>query len=1189
MHGYSSSSETDDEYSYRKHKGTVPATTTSTDANKKKKKRKLPPQQSINRIWKRFSNKRFNKALSVLPFDPVLPPTISERSNELLSTGYERAVEECRRKVQKIKQECRRVNMRYRDPGWDIDWDLKMEKGNCLNSLGKTKYDLSMSTLLNPSAVVPKAVKRVHEIFEKPTFMEKISGSDVKQGSLGDCWLMASFSGLANVQDGIKRICVEYDTRIGIYGFVFYRDGEWIYSIIDDKLYLKSPCWDSPSMQRDLLQQIDREDVERVYRKTYQTGSKALFFAQCKDQNETWVPLLEKAYAKAHGDFASLNGGWIGEGLEDLSGGVTTELLASDILDLDGFWDNELSRVNEEFLFGCSTGLLDGGYGDRDGISEGHAYVVMEARTLKNGTRLLKLRNPWGKTKKGIWEGAWSDGSKEWTTEVQQELGHQFGSDSVFWISYEDLLRKYQHFDRTRLFRDPDWRCCQRWIGVEVPWKPQFNEKFHIKLTRESPLVLVLSQLDNRYFKGLHGQYSFRLHFRLHEKDRPDAEDYIVRSHGNYLMDRSVSIELPAMLPGEYSVFISVVGERDTDVPSIENVVKRECKKRVENEKLAQVGYAYDLAHSKAAAHLEAVKKLRKRADQKKASDARVKERHRLWEKRHLNREITKKQGRKNNQKLEARHAIREEKKRKEEEIKKKEEELIKKALKKAEEEKNQEEEKKRKEDELKPKDKAVQTEQPQGEEKKEGDENKAAEKTDEQKADDKTGEKIEEQKVQESKEGSTQEPKPDDEKDEPKAKDSETQTSSEETKTESLPDSQPTEAKGDEKVGTSNNEEEGVAADDTSTEGSPIYTPAESPIEEKTEEQASSDSGDKSASKEESIDGSTDTKADQTQENKSEQMPKNEDAKSKDKAKSEQKSEEVPDATRSKPEGQSGEQEADVPSAGSSDTTGSPEMTPKTEASATPATEGKEKEKVPVPPVDASKVSGGPPPATNPVPAADAATATTAAANSAAAAAATPQEAQPAAPAQKKKAANLYVTSDGESSASPIEDWEELYSSDDMTRKPRMSAPAPPGTATVSKYRDDTEDENEPEPWNAICVVGLRVYSKDEDLELRIVMEGGELEEGGMGEKGGPDLDNAQANAGGARTRKKEGAGDEDAYEGDSEEDKHKKQDKKSRRKSDAGTDKEKDGLAPYPVIVQKNKGGEEERYESAVETLNE
>ncbi|KAL2127305.1 hypothetical protein VTI74DRAFT_10947 [Chaetomium olivicolor] len=1032
MHGYSSSSDSDDYYNYRKHKGAAPAANNSNDANKKKKKRKLPPQQSINRIWKRFSNKRFNKALAILPFDPVLPPTVSDRSNELLSAGYERAAEECRRKVRKIIQECRRVNTRYRDPGWDIDWDLKMEKGHCLNSLGRTKFDLSMSTMMNPSAMVPKAVKRIHEIYEKPTFMANVSGNDVKQGSLGDCWLMASLSGLANVKDGIQRICVEYDTRIGIYGFVFYRDGEWIYSIIDDKLFLKSPCWDSPSMQRDLLQQIDREDVERVYRKTYQTGSKALFFAQCKDQNETWVPLIEKAYAKAHGDYASLAGGWIGEGLEDLSGGVTTELLASDILDLDGFWENELSKVNEEFLFGCSTGLLDGGYGDRDGIEEGHAYVVMEARTLKNGTRLVKLRNPWGKTKKGIWEGAWSDGSKEWTTEVQEELGHQFGSDSVFWISYEDLLRKYQHFDRTRLFRDPDWRCCQRWIGVDVPWKPQYHEKFHIKLTRESPLVLVLSQLDNRYFKGLHGQYSFRLQFRLHEQDRPDPEDYIVRSHGNYLMDRSVSIELPSMLPGTYSVFISVAGERNTDVPSIEEVVKRECKKRTENEKLAQVGYAYDLAHSKAAAHLEAVKKARKKADQKKASEARMKERHRMWEKRHLNRQVTKKQGRKNNQKMEARQKAREEKRRQAEE--------------------------------LKPKDQGVQTEDPK------------PEKPVETKAE-----------IPEAQEG----------KAEPK--------------------------KGETRAG--------KPAEDDESDATPVPTPAETPTMEKSSAQLP-DKTDLS----EAVD-----KKDKPKDTAGEETERDE--KTEDK----------------------------VASSGSSDSSGSPTPTPKSDTSSTPSADGKEKEKVPVPPVDASKVPGPPPspPAKS--------------------------EPKPPLPPPTKKAPNMYVTSDGESSASPIEDWEELYSSDDMSRKPRMAAPPAAANAAVSKYRDDTDDENEPDPWNAICVVGLRVYSKDEDLELRVVMEGGELEEGGMGEKGGVDLDNAQANAGGARTARVEKKDDEDnedneAYEGDSEVEKKKRRGSAARKgkkkegdKSD-GEEAKDDGLAPYPVIVQKGKGDEE--YETAVES---
>ncbi|KAK4234469.1 calpain-D, partial [Achaetomium macrosporum] len=1034
MHGYSSSSDSDDDYyNYRKHKGAAPAPANSNDANKKKKKRRLPPQHSINRIWKRFSKKRFDKALAVLPFDPVLPPTISDRSNELLSAGYERAAEECRRKVRKIIQECRRVNMRYRDPGWDIDWDLKMEKGHCLNSLGRTKFDLSMSTMMNPNAIVPKAVKRVHEIFEKPTFMANVSGSDVKQGSLGDCWLMASLSGLANVKDGIQRICVEYDTRIGIYGFVFYRDGEWIYSIVDDKLYLKSPCWDSPSMQRDLLQQIDREDVERVYRKTYQTGSKALFFAQCKDQNETWVPLIEKAYAKAHGDYASLAGGWIGEGLEDLSGGVTTELLASDILDLDGFWENELSKVNEEFLFGCSTGLLDGGYGDRDGIEEGHAYVVMEARTLKNGTRLVKLRNPWGKTKKGIWEGAWSDGSKEWTTEVQEELGHQFGSDSVFWISYEDLLRKYQHFDRTRLFRDPDWRCCQRWIGVDVPWKPVYHEMFHIKLTRETPLVIVLSQLDNRYFKGLHGQYSFRLQFRIHEQDRPDPEDYIVRSHGNYLMDRSVSIELPSMLPGTYSVFVSVAGERNTDVPSIEDVVKRECKGRTENEKLAQVGYAYDLAHSKAAAHLEAVKKARKKADQKKASDARKKERHRLWEKRHLNRQITKKQGRKNNQKLEAKQAAREEKRRQAEE--------------------------------LKPKDQGVQTEDLPKEEKK----------------DEKPAETKEQAKdVTPSEETPKTEDKPSEDKP------AEDKLADEKNDTDKAEGEQ-AEAEAEPKKEDTPQDAEKNAEDDSSADTTPIPTPAETPTMEAVSQLA--EAGSQAGETEGKKDQPKDASPEETQESANDK-PDN---------KPEDKATEKPEV-----------------SSGSSDSSGSPSPTPKSDASSTPSTDGKDKEKVPVPPTDsdASKVSGGPPPPPPPP------------ANK-------PSPPPPAA----KKPPNMYVTSDGESSASPIDDWEELYSSDDMSRKPRMAAPPAANTAAVSKYRDETEDENEPDPWNAICVVGLRVYSKDEGLELHVVMEGGELEEGGMGEKGGVDLDNAQANAGGARKKKEEeGEGEEgeEAYEGD-------------------------------------------------------
>jgi Calpain family cysteine protease len=185
---------------------------------KPRKKKKLPPQEAVDKIWSRFSAARFSKATVVLPQSAsdapkAAPPSRPKPNNLLVSEDFERAVLECRTKVKKLIKECKRVNMRYRDPNFDIDWDLKWEKGDCLNGLVREKFQISRQVLSNLNSSIPKAVKRVHEVFEKPTYLQdEISPADVKQGSIGNCWLMASLTALANMENGIQRMCVEHDT-----------------------------------------------------------------------------------------------------------------------------------------------------------------------------------------------------------------------------------------------------------------------------------------------------------------------------------------------------------------------------------------------------------------------------------------------------------------------------------------------------------------------------------------------------------------------------------------------------------------------------------------------------------------------------------------------------------------------------------------------------------------------------------------------------------------------------------------------------------------------------------------------------------------------------------------------------------------------------------------------------------------
>lgn len=171
--------------------------------------------------------------------------------------------------------------------------------------------------------------------------------------------------------------------------------------MIDDKLYMRvgddDELWVVRDWDREKKEGTGLAHDEDKLKDTLQRGGEALYFSHCKS-DETWLPLIEKAYAKAHGDYCAIEGGSASEGIEDLTGGVAVVINPEDIMDKERFWKEQLSQVNEKYLFGGGTKATPS-----RGFVGGHAYTVL--RTYEEGDlKLLKLRNPWGEAE---WDGDW--------------------------------------------------------------------------------------------------------------------------------------------------------------------------------------------------------------------------------------------------------------------------------------------------------------------------------------------------------------------------------------------------------------------------------------------------------------------------------------------------------------------------------------------------------------------------------------------------------------------------------------------------------------------------------------------------------------------------------------------------------------------------------------------------------------
>jgi hypothetical protein len=195
------------------------------------------------------------------------------------------------------------------------------------------------------------------------------SMTDINQGSVGDCYYLASLQSMALKTPGqLQQIAV--DLGDGTYAVQFKRGGLTSYIRVDGDL--PAGGWGG----------LDYAHPA--------SGGGAI-----------WASILEKAYAffrTGANTFDSLNSGWTGAALSDL--GVNTTTFSTSTPANTLFNQIAAGLANGHPIAAVTVSHTPAG----SPIIGNHAYTVVSA-TVESGAQFITVRNPWG------YDGAGSDGN----------------------------------------------------------------------------------------------------------------------------------------------------------------------------------------------------------------------------------------------------------------------------------------------------------------------------------------------------------------------------------------------------------------------------------------------------------------------------------------------------------------------------------------------------------------------------------------------------------------------------------------------------------------------------------------------------------------------------------------------------------------------------------------------------------
>mmetsp|Transcript_130364 Transcript_130364/g.237046 ORF Transcript_130364/g.237046 Transcript_130364/m.237046 type:complete len:834 (-) Transcript_130364:80-2581(-) len=389
------------------------------------------------------------------PSKPVVPDHIVVVRKKLVHEGS-------MQKFKHLKRQCKEEKQLFSDPDFEPLFNQHVKKWCRPNDITASDF---------------KPIKPNSRWF---LFRGQLCVDDVRQGILGDCWLLSALGCLAEFSHarlvhallpGQKMLCPE-----GIYLVRLCLGGQWQDILVDDRL----PCVGG-----------DGEFMTHV--------------AYCATvKRQLWASLVEKALAKVCGSFEALSGGETSEALSMLTGWpCRVTFMQREDFNAEELWSHLHASKKAGFLLTCTTGE-DSAALQNAGLESQHAYSLMEIHQIKDKTaesgklRLLKIRNPQGEK---LWNGAWSRESDCWNPILREKLGYEQDDEDrgVFFVDFSDFQKYFDHCTVCKI-RSSNWSETR--IALELPYDEPSCSAIEIEASENVECYLSLVQMEKRVRYG---------------------------------------------------------------------------------------------------------------------------------------------------------------------------------------------------------------------------------------------------------------------------------------------------------------------------------------------------------------------------------------------------------------------------------------------------------------------------------------------------------------------------------------------------------------------------------------------------------------------------------------------------------------------------------------------------------------